>query len=220
MGVGTCWCAEAYVCCSEAGELCARGWLICSGGGGACCGGGGSCCCGEPAAVELGVVLLAPNAESALFSRLCEIELTEPDLEPLEGGLKNESGNLRIRNGTCSGRCELGLSTESNSACRSESESPSIRTMGLELLPPLLLVAIVARVVDVVGVDDAEQGDDFSRSAPGHGTPPWGSRALPNHYTCASTLLSRSRHTPLTRGLLLSLSFCRAPASANLLRAE
>lgn len=60
-----------------------------------------------------------PNAESAEFSRECEIEGL---LLPVDGGLKKESGKLRMRSGTCSGRFESGFRTLSNSACRSDSE--------------------------------------------------------------------------------------------------
>lgn len=60
-----------------------------------------------------------PNAESAEFSRECEIEGL---LLPVDGGLKKESGRLRMRNGTCSGRFESGFRTLSNNACRSDSE--------------------------------------------------------------------------------------------------
>lgn len=47
------------------------------------------------------VVVPDPNAESTEFSRVCD---TDGDFDPVDGGLKNESGKLRIRNGTCSGR--------------------------------------------------------------------------------------------------------------------
>lgn len=47
------------------------------------------------------VVVPDPNAESTEFSRVCE---TDGDFDPVDGGLKNESGRLRIRNGTWSGR--------------------------------------------------------------------------------------------------------------------
>lgn len=40
------------------------------------------------------MVVPDPNAESAEFSRECD---TEGDLDPEDGGLKNESGNFRIR---------------------------------------------------------------------------------------------------------------------------
>lgn len=47
------------------------------------------------------VVVPEPNAESTEFSRVCD---TDGDFEPVDGGLKNESGKFRIRNGTCNGR--------------------------------------------------------------------------------------------------------------------
>lgn len=47
------------------------------------------------------VVVPDPNAESTEFSRVCD---TDGDFDPVDGGLKNESGKLRMRNGTCSGR--------------------------------------------------------------------------------------------------------------------
>lgn len=47
------------------------------------------------------VVVPEPNAESTEFSRVCD---TDGDLEPVDGGLKNESGKFRMRNGTCNGR--------------------------------------------------------------------------------------------------------------------
>lgn len=47
------------------------------------------------------VAVPEPNAESTEFSRVCD---TDGDFEPVDGGLKNESGKFRIRNGTCSGR--------------------------------------------------------------------------------------------------------------------
>lgn len=39
------------------------------------------------------IVVPEPNAESAEFSRECD---TDGDLEPDEGGLKNEAGNFRM----------------------------------------------------------------------------------------------------------------------------
>lgn len=103
-------CCE-YVCCNEAGELCAREWLIC-----------------KPDVV----VMQLPNAESAEFSRLCDIDDTDGDFDPVDGGLKNDFGNLRILYGTESGFLPFGFNTESNNACSSVSESWSIRT---NLLP-------------------------------------------------------------------------------------
>lgn len=73
------------------------------------------------------VVVPEPNmAESPESSRECD---TSGDLDPIDGGLKNESGNLRIRNGTCRRLCELpGSSTLSNNACKSPAELSSTRT--------------------------------------------------------------------------------------------
>lgn len=54
------------------------------------------------------------NAESVLLARECD---TDEDLDPDAGGWKNESGSLRIRNGTCNGRLvSPGFRTESNRA--------------------------------------------------------------------------------------------------------
>jgi hypothetical protein len=75
----------------------------------------------------------APKAESAEFSREWEIE---GDLLPVEGGLKNESGRLRMRRGTWRGRFESGLRTVSKRAWRSDSEFWSMRTTRLLLAPP------------------------------------------------------------------------------------
>ncbi|KAK3928811.1 putative nucleoporin Nup54 [Frankliniella fusca] len=107
-------CAPPYVCCSEAGELWCRGWLT-----------------GSPLGVTVAPAAPAPaaaatetpaselaNAESAEFSRLCD---TDGDLEPVDGGVKNELGSLRMCIGFCRGRFELGLSTISNRACSSDS---------------------------------------------------------------------------------------------------
>lgn len=68
------------------------------------------------------MVVPDPNAESAEFSRECD---TDGDLEPEDGGLKNESGNFRIRNGICSG--SLLLSVLSNSSFSLSLESLATR---------------------------------------------------------------------------------------------
>ncbi|TGZ57506.1 hypothetical protein DBV15_02284 [Temnothorax longispinosus] len=75
-------------------------------------------------------VTATPNAESAEFSRECEIDGL---LLPVDGGLKKESGRLRMRSGTCSGRFESGFRTVSKSAWRSDSEFWSTLTTGLLL---------------------------------------------------------------------------------------
>ena len=72
------------------------------------------------------VVVPEPKAESAEFSREWD---TDGDFEPVFGGLKNDIGKLRMRNGTCRGRFETsGLSTVSKRACRFVSEFSSMRT--------------------------------------------------------------------------------------------
>ena len=83
-----------------------------------------------PAAPADPATTAVPNAESAEFSRECEIEGL---LLPVEGGLKKESGKFRIRRGTCKGRFESGLRTVSKRACRSDSEFWSTRTTRLFL---------------------------------------------------------------------------------------
>lgn len=74
------------------------------------------------APVTLPLTTIVPKAESAEFSLECEIEGL---LLPVEGGLKNESGKFLIRNGTWSGLLASGLSTLSNKACKTISESRS-----------------------------------------------------------------------------------------------
>lgn len=80
-----------------------------------------------------------PKAESAEFSREWE---TDGDLEPVDGGLKNDFGSCRIRRGTCSGRLESGLSTVSNNDCKTESESWSTRRTRFDFCSPSELRAI------------------------------------------------------------------------------
>lgn len=75
------------------------------------------------------VVVPEPNAESTEFSRVCE---TDGDFEPVDGGLKKESGKFRMRNGTCNGRA-FWFSATSNRACKLSSEFSSIRTTRLSL---------------------------------------------------------------------------------------
>ena len=60
--------------------------------------------------------LRAKCPESVLFSLLCELEATDGDLDPVEGGLKNESGRFLSRKGKAKGRGASGLSTVSNKA--------------------------------------------------------------------------------------------------------
>lgn len=103
----------AYVCCSEAGELCAR---ECNGTG----------------PEHDGPAFVVPNAESPEFSRLCDMD---GDLEPVDGGLKNDLGSCRMRNGNWSGFLPSGFRTVSNSACKSVSEFWSTRTTRLLLTP-------------------------------------------------------------------------------------
>lgn len=80
---------------------------------------------------EHNVVLPEPNAESAEFSRECD---TDGDFDPVDGGLKNELGNLRMRNGTANGRFDsFGFSTLSKSACKLSWELSSTRTTRFSL---------------------------------------------------------------------------------------
>ncbi len=72
--------------------------------------------------------MIVPNAESPEFSRLCDMEETDGDFEPVEGGLKNEAGSFRILYGTVRGRIPSGLRTFAKMASNSVAESLSILT--------------------------------------------------------------------------------------------
>lgn len=109
------------------------------------------------------VVVPEPNAESVEFSRECE---TDGDREPVDGGLKNESGNLRIRNGTANGCFESdGLSTLSNNACKLSSEFSSMRTTKLSLfvvaVPAPLRLSLLLVLLLFVLLALAETADEL-----------------------------------------------------------
>lgn len=70
------------------------------------------------------IYLIELSVESTEFS-LEWLTETEGDFDPVEGGLKKESGNfLSLRGIWLALLAELGWRTESNKACSSESESP------------------------------------------------------------------------------------------------
>jgi len=71
---------------------------------------------------------------------------TDGDLEPMDGGLKKESGSLRSRRGTGFGRLESsGRNTVSKRACSSESESPRMWTTWVPLF--WLILTLVQLIV-------------------------------------------------------------------------
>lgn len=70
------------------------------------------------------VAAAEPNAESFEFSRVCDMD---GDFEPVDGGLKNESGKFLKRNGIWSGRASW-FSATSNNACKLTAEFSSTRT--------------------------------------------------------------------------------------------
>jgi len=69
------------------------------------------------------------------------------DLEPVDGGLKNDLGSWRMRNGNWSGFLPSGFSTVSNSACKSVSEFWSTRTTRLLLTAGVGLLGPVGSIL-------------------------------------------------------------------------
>lgn len=95
------------------------------------------------------MVVPDPKAESAEFSRECD---TEGDLDPEDGGLKNESGNFRIRNGICSG--SLLLSVLSNSSFSLSFESLATRRIRFSFFraPSFSSEVLLAALVLLLGL--------------------------------------------------------------------